>query len=92
MADVSDKDVYDLKILEVIDYIKSVSKKKPKKERIVKYMASSNLKLQEDVLQMLPDNLEEGILENRGDDSTVFLFERVFRKLYKEKKKSDRNY
>ena len=33
-------------------------------------MARSNLKLQEEVLQMLLDNLEEeGILENRGDDS-----------------------
>ena len=33
-------------------------------------MARSNLKLQEEVLQMLLDNLQkEGILENRGDDS-----------------------
>ena len=33
-------------------------------------MARSNLKLQEEVLQMLLDNLEEeGILENRGDYS-----------------------
>ena len=71
MADVCDKDLYDLKILEVTDYIKSVSKKKPTKERILKFMARSNLKLQEEVLQMLLDNLEEeGILENRGDDSS----------------------
>ena len=70
MVDISDKDSYDLKILEAIDHIKSVSKKKPTKERILKYMARSNLKLQEEVLQMLLDNLEEeGILENRGDDS-----------------------
>ena len=70
MVDISDKDSYDLKILEAIDHIKSVSKKKPTKERILKYMARSNLKLQEEILQMLPDNLEgEGILENRGDDS-----------------------
>ena len=70
MADVSDKDLYDLKILEAIDSIKSVSKKKPTKERILKYMGRSNLKLQEEVLQMLLDNLEEeDILENRGDDS-----------------------
>ena len=70
MADLCDKDLHDLKILEAIDYIKSVSKKKPTKERILKYMARSNLKLQEEVLQMLLDNLEEeGILENRGDDS-----------------------
>ena len=34
-----DKDLYDVKILETIDYIKSVSKKKPTKERILKYMA-----------------------------------------------------
>ena len=33
-------------------------------------MARSNIKFQEEVLQMLLDNLEEeGILENRGDDS-----------------------
>ena len=70
MADVSDKDLYDLKILEAMYSIKSVSKKKPTKERILKYMARSNLKLQEEVLQMLFDNLkEEDILENRGDDS-----------------------
>ena len=70
MADLCDKDLHDLKILEAIDYIKSVSKKKPTKERILKYMARSNLKLQEEVLQMLLDNLEEeGILENCGDDS-----------------------
>ena len=57
--------------MEATDYIKSVSKKKPTKERILKFMARSNLKLQEEVLQMLLDNLEEeGILENRGDDSS----------------------
>ena len=38
MADVCDKDLYDLKILEAIDYITSVSKKKPTKERILKYI------------------------------------------------------
>ena len=71
IADVCDKDLYDLKILEAIDYIKSVSKKKPTKERILKFMARSNLKLQEEVLQMLLDNLEEeGILENLGIDSS----------------------
>ena len=32
----ADKDLYDLKILEAIDYIKSFSKKKPTKERILK--------------------------------------------------------
>ena len=70
MGDVCDKELYNFKILKAIDYIKSVSKKKPTKERILKYMARSNLKLQEEVLQMLLDNLEEeGILENRGDDS-----------------------
>ena len=71
MADVCDKDLYDLKILEVTDYIKSVSKKKPTKERIPKFKARSNLKSLEKILQMLIDNLEkEGILENRGDDSS----------------------
>ena len=70
MADLCDKDLHDLKILEAIDYIKSVSKKKPTKERILKYMARSNLKLQKETLQLLLDTLEEeGILENRGDDS-----------------------
>ena len=70
IADVCNKDLYDLKILEAIDYIKSFSKKKPTKERILKYMARTNLKLQEEVLQVLLDSLEEeGILENRGDNS-----------------------
>ena len=58
MADVCDKDLYDLKMLEAIDYINSFSKKKPTKKRILKYMARRNLKLQEEVLQMLIDNLE----------------------------------
>ena len=52
MADVCGKDLYDLKILTVINCIKSVSKKKPTKERILKYMTRNNLKLQEEVLQM----------------------------------------
>ena len=70
MGDVCDKELYHFKILKAIDYIKSVSQKKPTKEGILKHMARSNLKLQEEVLQMLIDNLEEeGILENRGDDS-----------------------
>ena len=70
IADVCNKDLHDLKILEAIDYIKSFSKKKPTKERILKYMARTNLKLQEEVLQVLLDSLEEeGILENRGDNS-----------------------
>ena len=69
MADVCDKELYDLKTLATIDYIKYVSKKKPTKERILKFMARSNLKLQQEVLQMLLNNLEEeGILENCGDD------------------------
>ena len=57
--------------MEAIDYIKSLSKKKPAKDRILKFMSRSNLKLQKEVLQMLLDNLEEeGILENRGDNSS----------------------
>ena len=94
MADVCDIDLYDLKILEAVDYIKSVSKKKPTKERILKYMARSNLNLQEEVLQMLLDNLgEKGFLENRGDDSNqCFFLERAYTKLYEEKLKSSRNY
>ena len=51
MADVCDKDLYDLKILEAADYIKSVSKKKPIKERILKNTATSNLKLQKEVVK-----------------------------------------
>ena len=70
MANVCDKDLYDLQILEPIDYIKSVSKKKPTKERILKFMTRSNLKLQGEVLQMLFDNLEEGIFKNLGVDSS----------------------
>ena len=93
MADVSDKDLYDLKILEAIDYIKSVSKKKPAKERILKFMARSNLKLQEEVLQMLLDNLEEeGILEHRGDDSSQCFYLKESIENYTKRTKSDRNY
>ena len=71
MVDVCDKELYDFKILEAICYIKYVSKKKPTKKRVLKFMARSNLKLQEEVLQMLLDNVEEeGFLENLGDDSS----------------------
>lgn len=59
----------DLKIFEATDYIESVSKKKPEKERILEYMPRSNVELQEKILQMILENLEEeSILENRGDD------------------------
>ena len=70
MSDVCDKDLYNLKILKVIDYINHVSKKKPTKERILKYTARNNLKLQENVFKILLDNLKEGILETRADDSS----------------------
>ena len=71
MMDVCDKDFFDLKMLEAIDDIKSVNKRKSTKERILKYMTRSNLQLPEEVLQMLFENLEkEVILENCGDDSS----------------------
>ena len=54
----------------------------------LKDIARGNLELQEEILQMLLENLEEeSILENDGDDSSQCLFERIYRKLYKEKKK-----
>ena len=88
VADVYDKDLYQLKMLEAIDYIKSVSKKKPTKGRILKYMARSNLKFQEEVLQMLLDNLEEeGILENRGDDSNQCFYLKESIESYSKKRK-----
>ena len=69
--DVCDKDFFDLKMLEAIDDIKSVNKRKSTKERILKYMTRSKLQLPEEVLQMLFENLEkEVILENCGDDSS----------------------
>ena len=90
MADIYDKDLYDLKILEAIYYIKSVSKKKPAKERILKFMARSNLKLQEEVLQMLLDNLEEeGILENlRVDSSQCFYLKESFETYMKRRQQA----
>ena len=87
MADVCDKDLYDLKIFEAIDYIKTVSKKKTTKETILKYIARSNLKLQEEVLQMLINNLgEEGILENRGDDSSQCFYLKESMESYTKKR------
>ena len=87
MADLCDKDLYDLKILETLDYIKSVSKKKPSKKWILKYMTRSNLKLQEEVLKMLLDNLkEEGILENPGDYSNQCFYFREFIENYMKKR------
>lgn len=56
----------------------------------LKDIARGNLELQEEILQMLLENLEEeSILENDGDDSSQCLFERIYRKLYKEKKKRE---
>ena len=42
-----------------IDFIKSVGKKKLGKDRILKYMARSNLELQEEVLQMSLESPED---------------------------------
>ena len=87
MADVCDKDLYDLKILEAIDYIKHVSKKKPTKARILKFKARSNLKLLEEVLQMLLDNLEEeGIVENLGVDSSQCFYLKESRESYTKRR------
>lgn len=47
MPDVCNKDLIVQKILKLIDYITSASKNKPTKEWIKKYMARSNLELQE---------------------------------------------
>ena len=56
-------------MFQAIDYIITINKKKPTKERTLKYIARSSLELLEDVLQMLLDNLEEkDILENRAND------------------------
>ena len=76
--------------MEAIDYIKSVSKKKPAKKTILKFMARGNLKLQEEVLQMLLDNLkEEDILENRGDDSSqCFCFKESIESYAKRRQKA----
>ena len=49
-------------------------------------MARSNLKLQEEVLQISLDNLEEeGILENRGDDSNQYFYSKESVESYAKK-------
>ena len=50
-------------------------------------MARSNLKLQEEVLQMLTNNLEEqGIRENHGDDSNQCFYLKESMESYTKKR------
>ena len=75
--------------METIDYIR---KKKPKKERILKYMTKSDLEVREEFLQMLPENLEEeGILENRGDDLNQCFYLKESIESYTKKREKERN-
>ena len=88
--DVCDEDLFDLKILEAIDDIKPFNKRKPTKERLLKYMARGNLELQGELLQMLLKNLEEeGILENCGDDSNQCFYWKESIENYKKKKEQE---
>ena len=58
----------------------------------LKYMARSNLELQEEVLQMLLENLEEvGILENGGDDSNQCFYLINLQKVIQRKEKQKEN-
>ena len=75
--------------METIDYIR---KKKPKKERVLKYMTRSDLEVREEFLQMLPENLEEeGILENRGDDLNQCFYLKESIESYTKKREKERN-
>ena len=65
MADVSNKDIfnivhimYDSKILEAINHIENISKKKPV-DNIHKYLVIHDLELEKELLQVFLDNLQE---------------------------------
>ena len=64
MATVCDKGLYDSKILEAINHVKNISKKRPTIENIHKYLVKHQLTLEKVLLQVLLDNLlEENNLE-----------------------------
>ena len=64
MVTVCDKSLYDSKILETINHMKNISKKKPAIENIRKYLVEHQLTLEKVLLQVLLDNLiEENNLE-----------------------------
>ena len=52
MADVSNKDMYDSKMLEAINHIKNISKKKSTADLIYKYLANHDLELEKEILQV----------------------------------------
>ena len=64
MAAVCHKGLHDSKMLEAINHVKNISKKKPTKENIHKYLVKYQLTLEKVLLQVLLDNLvEENKLE-----------------------------
>ena len=73
MADVSDKAVLDKKIVEAIDYIKTVSKKKVTLQKLHKHLSKDGITIDENFLKSLLDELEEvGVVENQGTENECF--------------------
>ena len=62
MADVSNKDMYDSKILEPIDHIKNISKKKSTVDNNRKYLVNHDLDLEKELSQVFLDNLQEEVM------------------------------
>ena len=62
MADVSNKDMYDSKILEAIDHIKNISKKKSTVDNNRKYLVNHDLDLEKELSQVFLDNLQEEVM------------------------------
>ena len=59
IADVSNKDMYDSKILEAINHITNISKKKPTVDSIHKYLVNHDVEDEEELLQVFLDNLQQ---------------------------------
>ena len=91
MADVCVKDLFDLKMLEAIDYIKCVGKKKPTKERVLKHMARSNLELLEEVLQMLKSRKRKHSRKSWRSFISLSLFKRIYKSHAKKREKEGGN-
>ena len=91
MADVCVKDLFDLKILEAIDYIKCVGKKKPTKESVLKHMARSNLELLEEVLQMLKSRKRKHSRKSWRSFIPLFLFKRIYKSRAKKREEEGGN-
>ena len=70
MADNSEKSEQSqlfIKVVHAINYVTSVCKKKPTSSRIQKYLFKNEIYIKDGLLEILLDQLEEGVIVNYED-------------------------